>query len=102
MAFESFTFQSNIVEKFYVGENLKKQGKCSFTLTRDGFLFFYASYTLPKNSPYTDWFSRGFVVVALLIGHLTGPFYLTGSSVYTKRASPSYGSRGLCKTRPVA
>ena len=66
MAFESFTFQSNIVEKFYVGENLKKQGKCSFTLTRDGFLFFYASYTLPKNSPYTDWFSRGFVVVGFV------------------------------------
>ena len=42
----------------YVGTDLKKTGKCYFTIAKEDFTFAMAGIILPKNSPYTKEMSK--------------------------------------------
>ena len=44
-----------------IGEDLKKTGRCHFSVAKENFMLALAGFILPKNSPYTKEFSLGYI-----------------------------------------
>lgn len=65
-------FQADAYILNMIDEDWKKTGRCDFAMAKEKFMLAFASgFLMKKNSPYTEYFNRGYITIIVTITQFT-------------------------------